>query len=77
MLHPLNRFNLIHHYAGASRITGAELKQLMRLNHVTIAALARSMGIPKTRVRYRREHGANTSITTWELARGVALAITR
>lgn len=41
------------------RLSGAQVRSLMRSHHVTIAGLAAKMAIPKTRVRHVREHGVS------------------
>ena len=40
--------------------SGSRIKKLMRVNHVTIAALAASMGVTQTRVRQVRAAGVSS-----------------
>ena len=54
------------------RLSGRDIRTLMRRHRVTIRALAQRMDIPMTRVRYRRLHG----IDDWHVLRDWVEAIT-
>ena len=54
------------------RLSGRDLRTLMRRHRVTIRALAQRMNIHMTRVRYRRLHG----IDDWNVLRDWVEAIT-
>ena len=54
------------------RLSGRDLRTLMRRHRVTIRALAQRLEIPMTRVRYRRLHG----IDDWNVLRDWVEAIT-
>jgi hypothetical protein len=56
----------------AWRLSGHDMRLLMRRHHVTIRALAQRLDIPMTRVRYRRLHG----IEEWNVLRDWVEAIT-
>ena len=38
-------------------LSGLDMQRLMRRHHITILTLSRRMGIPMTRVRFRRQYG--------------------
>lgn len=43
-------------------MTGKELCTLMRKHKVTIRELAKRIGVPMKRVRFRREHGMDRTL---------------
>ncbi len=56
----------------AWRLSGHDMRRLMRRHQVTIRALAARLDIPMTRVRYRRLYG----IDEWTIIRDWVEAIT-